>query len=45
MLETLDSIPWSDLEHAYGEASNVPDMIRGLVSPEPEIYWQLLRSY
>src|SRR5689334_21001111 len=38
MLETLDSISWSDLKHAYGDASNVPDLIRELASPEPEIY-------
>lgn len=38
MLETLDTIPWNELEHAYGEASEVPDLIRGLASPDPEIY-------
>lgn len=38
MLETLDSVPWNELEHAYGEASEVPDLIRALASPEKEIY-------
>jgi hypothetical protein len=43
MLETLDSIPWSELEHAYGEASEVPDLIRALASPKEEIYKGALR--
>ena len=38
MLDTLDSIPWSKLDHAYGEASEVPGLIRALASPEPEMY-------
>ncbi|GCE28090.1 hypothetical protein KDA_35740 [Dictyobacter alpinus] len=33
MLETLNSVPWDTLEHAYGKASNVPDLIRALASP------------
>jgi hypothetical protein len=37
MLETLDSIPWNELGHAYGEATDVPDLIRALASPEPEV--------
>lgn len=38
MFETLDTVPWNELEHAYGEASEVPDLIRALASPEPEVY-------
>jgi hypothetical protein len=38
MLETLNSVPWSKLEHAYGEASDVPDLIRALASPEQKVY-------
>ena len=38
MLETLDAIPWSDLQHAYGAANNVPDLIRALASPDYEVY-------
>ncbi len=38
MLETLNAVPWSKLGHAYGEASDVPDLIRGLASPEQEVY-------
>jgi|GEM_PF-5826364 len=37
MLDGLDNVNWSELEHAYGEASNVPDMIRGLLSDDPEM--------
>ena len=36
MLDGLDSIDWSQLEHAYGPAVDVPDQIRALISPEPE---------
>ena len=42
MLETLNSIPWNELEHAYGEADEIPDLIRDLASPEPEIYERAL---
>lgn len=38
MLETLNSVPWNELEHAYGEASEVPDLIRALASPEQKVY-------
>jgi hypothetical protein len=34
MLENLDNINWSELEDAYGSATNVPHLIRGLVSSE-----------
>ena len=30
MLETLDEIPWKNLTHAKGNASNLPDLIRAL---------------
>ena len=36
MLERLDEIDWSTLVHAYGEASDVPGLIRALVSPDAE---------
>lgn len=32
MLEKLDSINWSALHHAYGVASDVPELIRGWLS-------------
>src|SRR5437879_13341955 len=30
MLEQLSSINWSDLSHAYGEAGDVPQLLRDL---------------
>ena len=33
MLESLDAVNWSHLEHAYGPADDVPDLIRALTSP------------
>lgn len=32
MLEKLDSINWSELTHAFGEASDLPNLIRALAS-------------
>ena len=37
MLEQLDRIDWSRLTHAYGAAADVPQLIRGLVSQDPEV--------
>jgi hypothetical protein len=34
MLEGLDSIDWSKLTHAYGEASDVPGLLRQLASED-----------
>ncbi|MEQ8221714.1 MAG: hypothetical protein ABRQ37_05390 [Candidatus Eremiobacterota bacterium] len=34
MLENLDKIPWETLEHAYGEAADVPGLIRKLASKD-----------
>ncbi|MGB1288560.1 MAG: HEAT repeat domain-containing protein [Aggregatilineales bacterium] len=34
MLENLDKVNWSELEHAYGSAEDVPDLIRGLLSDD-----------
>ena len=36
MLEGLDDIDWHRLSHAYGEASDVPNLIRDVVSPDQE---------
>ena len=33
MLEGLDAINWQQLTHAYGPATDVPDLIRKLTSP------------
>lgn len=37
MLASLDTIDWADLTHAYGRATDVPDQIRALRSPDPGI--------
>src|SRR5258705_12359972 len=37
MLEGLDEINWSLLEHAYGDASDVPILIRQLLSKDNAI--------
>jgi hypothetical protein len=37
MLEGLSQVPWAALEHAYGSASDVPDLIRTRRSPDPEV--------
>lgn len=37
MLENLDKINWSQLSHAYGNASDVPDYLRSLLSPSIEV--------
>ena len=36
MLEGLNKIDWTNLEHAYGEASDVPELIRSLASKDEE---------
>lgn len=45
MLEGLDSVNWSELEHAYGPAEDVPDLIRALLSDDvkkrEEARWRL----
>lgn len=32
MLETLDTVDWSQLDHAYGTAANIPELIRAIAS-------------
>lgn len=34
LLAGLDSVPWASLSHAYGEATDVPDLLRALVDPD-----------
>lgn len=43
MLETLNTVPWSKLRHAYGRASDVPDLIRALASPKQKVYQGAIR--
>ena len=37
MLKGLDDIPWAELEHAYGSAADVPDLLRKLLDPDPKV--------
>jgi hypothetical protein len=37
MLEGLDEIDWAALSHAYGPATDVPEWLRSLRSPDPEV--------
>lgn len=37
MLENLDRVPWAELEHAYGSADDVPDLLRNLLDPDPAV--------
>lgn len=36
MLTGIDDIDWTGLQHAYGDASDVPDMLRGLLSADAD---------
>lgn len=36
MLDGLDEIDWSSLEHAYGDADDVPGLLRSLISADKE---------
>ena len=40
MLEGLDAIDWSILTHAHGPASDVPELLRSLLSPDPGVRLQ-----
>lgn len=37
MLEGLDQIDWEQIEHAYGPATDVPDLLRALASDDKEV--------
>lgn len=37
MLEGLEGIPWSKFKHAYGNAADVPRLIRDLMSPDQDV--------
>jgi hypothetical protein len=37
VLNALGDVPWADLTHAYGSAADIPDLIRGLTSPDGEV--------
>jgi hypothetical protein len=37
VLQGLDAVPWANLEHAYGSAADVPDLLRMLLDPDPKV--------
>lgn len=37
MLEGLDAVDWASLTHAYGEATDVPGLLRSLLSSDPKV--------
>jgi HEAT repeat protein len=37
MLEALDRVDWASLQHAYGEATDVPGLLRDLLSADPMV--------
>ncbi|MGW7266095.1 HEAT repeat domain-containing protein [Streptomyces sp. NPDC054842] len=36
MFRGIDEVDWASMEHAYGSAEDVPALLRGLASPQPE---------
>jgi hypothetical protein len=36
MFETIDTVPWGSMRHAYGAASDVPGMFRKIVASGPD---------
>jgi hypothetical protein len=37
MLDGLDSVDWASITHAYGEATDVPGLLRSLLSADPKV--------
>src|SRR5262245_17897805 len=44
MLEALDTIDWAKLTHAHGEASNVPGLLRSLLSEYADLRMDALST-
>jgi hypothetical protein len=44
VLQGLDAVPWAELEHAYGSAADVPDLLRKLLDPDPKVRREVLRT-
>ncbi len=42
MLEELDTIDWASLTHAHGAATNVPGLLRSLLSDDQEVRMQAI---
>lgn len=37
MLDRVDQVDWANLHHAYGAATDVPELLRALASPDSEV--------
>jgi hypothetical protein len=37
LFSAIDSVPWPRIEHSFGPATDVPDLIRGLTSPDVNV--------
>jgi hypothetical protein len=44
MLEGLDQVPWADIEHAYGPATDVPEQLRRLLILDAKVRSETLRE-
>ncbi len=44
VLQDLDAVPWADLDHAYGPAADVPDLLRKLLDPDPKVRAEVLST-
>jgi tetratricopeptide (TPR) repeat protein len=44
VLQGLDEVPWADLEHAYGPATDVPALLRKLLDADPKVRSEVLRT-
>jgi hypothetical protein len=42
MLEGLDRVDWASLRHAYGAATDVPGLLRSLLSADPKVREQAI---
>lgn len=44
MLELLDSVPWAELDHAYGSANDIPKLLRQLLDRDPAVRSQTIST-
>jgi hypothetical protein len=44
MFENLSAVDWASFEHAYGPATDIPDLLWALASPETKIREEALRE-
>ncbi|MFB7244343.1 HEAT repeat domain-containing protein [Streptomyces populi] len=45
MIDDLESIDWASMGHAYGPAGEVPQWLRDMTSPDPELRDQAFSSF